>query len=154
MRYTAPSQAFFRFDESSFPPSSTVPTRYAGRCASAIAWLKQRSGNVLFPVRTGKAYATWGGGGQCGSDLEVLASGSGKSCGCLKISQLSRSTTVARDGSLIVPQQDTPSCAYDLYPKLLGSYLTFDRGGSREKAPRPSAARRATARAAAGTRWL
>jgi len=83
------------------------------------AWLQQRSGNALFAARSGKAYATWGAGGQCGSDLEVLASGSGKTCGCLHVPQLSRSTSVGRDGSLIVPHQNTSSCAYDLYPKLL-----------------------------------
>ncbi|MFL5392269.1 MAG: hypothetical protein ACJ79G_05470 [Myxococcales bacterium] len=83
------------------------------------AWLSQRSGNVLFAARQGRAYATWGGGGQCGADLEVLAAPSGKSCGCLKVPQLTHSASIGRDGSLIVPGQDQFSCAYDLYPKLL-----------------------------------
>jgi hypothetical protein len=81
------------------------------------AWLSQRSGNLLFAVRQGKAYATWGGGGQCGSDLEVLTN-TGKSCGCLKAPQLSRSASVGRDGSLIVPHQNVAVCSCDLYPKL------------------------------------
>ena len=80
-------------------------------------WLSQRSGNVLFAVRQGRAYATWGGGGQCGADLEVLAAPSGKSCGCLKVPQLGHLASVGRDGSLIVPQPGF--CTYDLYPKLL-----------------------------------
>ena len=81
-------------------------------------WLSQRSGNLLFAVRSGKAYATWGGSGQCGSDLEIVAN-TGKSCGCLKVPGLSRSASVGRDGSLIVPHQNVAVCAYDLYPKLL-----------------------------------
>jgi hypothetical protein len=83
------------------------------------AWLSQRSGNVLFAARQGRAYATWGGGGQCGADLEVLAAPSGKSCGCLKVPQLTHQASVGRDGSLIVPGQAPTTCAYDLYPKLL-----------------------------------
>ena len=82
------------------------------------AWLSPRSGNLLFAVRQGKAYATWGGGGRCGPDVEVLTN-SGKSCGCIKVSELSRSASVGRDGSLIVPHQNVAQCAYDLYPKLL-----------------------------------
>jgi hypothetical protein len=109
-------------------PTLLDPFTFVNRIEDGVAvagplpeWLRERSGNQLFPVRSGKAYATWGGGGQCGSDLEVLASGSGKSCGCLKISKLSRSASFARDGSLIVPHGDTPGlgCAYDLYSKLL-----------------------------------
>ncbi|MFL5426090.1 MAG: hypothetical protein ACJ783_13730, partial [Myxococcales bacterium] len=109
-------------------PTLLDPFTFVNRIEDGVAvagplpdWLQQRSGNQLFPVRSGKAYATWGGGGQCGSDLEVVASGSGKSCGCLKVPQLSRSTSFARDGSLIVPHLDTPGfgCAYDLYSKLL-----------------------------------
>jgi hypothetical protein len=96
------------------------------------AWLSQRSRNVLFAVRQGRAYATWGGGGQCGADLEILAAASGKSCGCLKVPQLTllasdpgdtaqHSASVGRDGSLIVPLQRVNDlhCHYDLYPKLL-----------------------------------
>jgi hypothetical protein len=91
----------------------------AGAAGPLPAWLQHRSGNVLFAVRSGKAYATWGGGGQCGSDLEVLASSSGKSCGCVKVPGLSRFASVGRDGSLMVPRQTTSNCAYDLYPKVL-----------------------------------
>jgi hypothetical protein len=81
-------------------------------------WLLERSGNIFFAVRQGRAYASWGGGGHCGSDVEVLAN-SGKSCGCIKVLELSRSASVGRDGSLIVPHQNVAVCAYDLYPKLL-----------------------------------
>jgi hypothetical protein len=102
------------------PPTFTNRIEDGAAAAGPLpAWLQQRSGNVLFAVRSGKAYATWGGGGQCGSDLEVLASGSGKSCGCVKVPELSRFASVGRDGSLMVPHQATSNCAYDLYPKLL-----------------------------------
>jgi hypothetical protein len=109
-----------------FAPRIGDPTTFTNRIEDGAAvagplpvWLQQRSGNVLFAVRSGKAYATWGGGGQCGSDLEVLASGSGKSCGCVKVPDLSRFASVGRDGSLMVPRQTLSNCAYDLYPKLL-----------------------------------
>ena len=81
-------------------------------------WLSQRAANVLFAVRQGRAYATWGGGGQCGTDLEILTN-TGTSCGCVKVPQLSRSASVGRDGSLIVPHQNVAACSYDLYPKVL-----------------------------------
>jgi hypothetical protein len=82
------------------------------------AWLQSRAGNQLYAVRSGKAYATWGSGGQCGSELELLSI-SGKSCGCVDVPELSRSSSVGRDGSLIVPHQNVAVCSYDLYPKLL-----------------------------------
>ena len=72
-------------------------------------------------VRSGKAYATWGAGGRCGGDLEILAASSGKSCGCVKVPKLTASASVGRDGSLMVPGRPAggPGCSYDLYPKLL-----------------------------------
>jgi len=84
-------------------------------------WLAVRAANQLYVVRAGQAYATWGSGsGQCGSDLEILASGSGKSCGCLKVPNLSASASVGRDGSLIVPTgAAAPGCSFDLYQHLL-----------------------------------
>jgi hypothetical protein len=83
------------------------------------AWLQPRAGNQLYAVRSGRAYATWGSGGQCGPDLELLAT-SGKSCGCVKVPGLSRSASVGRDGSLLVPGPTSSAhCTYDLYPKLL-----------------------------------
>jgi hypothetical protein len=83
------------------------------------AWLQSRAGNQLYVVRSGKAYATWGGGGQCGSQLELLAT-SGKSCGCVNVPGLTRSASVGRDGTLLVPgPSNIPTCTYDLYPKLL-----------------------------------
>jgi hypothetical protein len=109
-----------------FAPRVGDPPTFANRIEDGVAaaaplpaWLQQRSGNALFAVRSGKAYATWGGGGQCGSDLELLASSSGKSCGCVKVPALSRSASVGRDGSLMVPNQTPSNCAYDLYPKVL-----------------------------------
>ena len=101
------------------PPSSFVYRIEDGAevAGPLPAWLSQRSGNVLFAARQGRAYVTWGGGGQCGADLEVLAAPAGKSCGCMKVPQLTHSASVGRDGSLIVPGQGF--CSYDLYPKLL-----------------------------------
>jgi hypothetical protein len=81
-------------------------------------WLQQRASNLVYAVRSGMAYATWGGGGQCGSDLEVVAT-SGKSCGCLKVPNLGHLASIGRDSSLIVPGQSQLGCTYDLYPKLL-----------------------------------
>jgi len=83
-------------------------------------WLARRAANQLYVVRSGKAYATWGRGGQCGGDLEILAASSGKSCGCVKVPKLSASASVGRDGSLMVPgPAGGRGCSYDLYPKLL-----------------------------------
>jgi hypothetical protein len=102
------------------PPSSFVYRIEDGAevAGPLPAWLSQRAGNLLFAVRQGKAYATWGSGGQCGSELELLAA-SGKSCGCVNVPELSRSSSVGRDGSFIVPHQNVAVCSYDLYPKLL-----------------------------------
>jgi len=80
-------------------------------------WLQQRRLNALQVVRSGKAYASWGPAGQCGSGIEVLAT-SGRSCGCVAVPGLTTDASVARDGSLIVPRS-TEGCRYDLYPKLL-----------------------------------
>ncbi len=104
-----------------FVANPTFTFRIADGSTSAgplPAWLQQRASNPVYAVRSGRAYATWGSGGQCGSDLEVLAT-SGKSCGCLKVPGLSRLASIGRDASLIVPAPDQPGCTYDLYPKLL-----------------------------------
>ena len=54
-------------------------------------------------------------------DLEILAASSGKSCGCVKVPDLTAATSVGRDGSLIVPGRGAigSGCSYDLYTKLL-----------------------------------
>jgi hypothetical protein len=98
----------YRFEDGTTTPSS-VPD-----------WLAFRSENVFFPVRSGRGYATWGLGGYCGRDLEVLTR-SGDYCGCLRVPNLSRlGTTVGRDGSLIVGRgiEQFGTCRYDLYPQL------------------------------------
>jgi hypothetical protein len=84
-------------------------------------WLQDRGGNALFVIRNGAAYASWGSAGECGSKLEVVASASGKSCGCLDVPNLGATSSVGRDGSLIVPkpEPDANGCQYDLYPQLL-----------------------------------
>jgi hypothetical protein len=105
----------------SSPPESFVSRIEDGATVAGPLpdWLAARASNRLYAVRSGKAYATWGSGGACGGDLEILAP-SGKSCGCVKVPDLSASASVGRDGSLIVPRPDTaPGCSYDLYPKLL-----------------------------------
>jgi len=106
---------------------SAAATRFVSRiedgaavAASLPDWLAPRAGNQLYAARSGKAYATWGGGGQCGADLEILAAPSGKSCGCVQVANLSATASVGRDGSLIVPRPNGgPGCSYDLYPKIL-----------------------------------
>jgi len=103
------------------PPSRFVSRIEDGAEATGPLppWLFQRATNALFVVRQGRGYAMWGGaGGQCGQDLEVLTT-TGKSCGCLKVPGLSISSTIGRDGSLIVPHQNVAVCSYDLHPKLL-----------------------------------
>jgi hypothetical protein len=103
-------------------PASSFVSRIedGGTAAGPLPeWLAPRAPNQLYVVRSGKAYATWGSGGQCGGDLEILAT-SGKSCGCVKVPNLSASASVGRDGSLIVPHPPgTPGCSYDLYQHLL-----------------------------------
>ncbi len=83
-------------------------------------WLQARATNKLYVVRGGRAYATWGSGGQCGGALEILAI-SGKSCGCASVPEFYFYSSVGRDGSLIVPAARTPAprCGYALYPQLL-----------------------------------
>src|SRR5205085_7532420 len=85
----APSFFVNRIDDGATAPGPLPP------------WLQQRSRNVLFAVRQGRAYATWGPDStSCRrSDVEVLASASGKSCGCLTVSALSPATSMGRDGS-------------------------------------------------------
>ena len=54
------------------------------------------------------------GNGSVSSDLEILAV-SGKSCGCVKVPNLTASASVGRDGSLLVPSPGGgPGCSYDL----------------------------------------
>jgi hypothetical protein len=81
------------------------------------AWLQQRSGNQFFVVRSGKAYASWGTEGPCPGKLEVLVASSGKSCGCVSVPGLLRTSSIGRDGSLITVPGG--SCLYNLYPQLL-----------------------------------
>jgi hypothetical protein len=82
-------------------------------------WLRQRSLNPFYAIRGGKAYATWGAGGQCSSDaVEVIAT-SGKSCGCMSVPDFRSVASIGRDSSLIVPGAlSGPGCTYQLYPKL------------------------------------
>jgi hypothetical protein len=92
--------------------------------AALPQWLEARSGNRLFLARHGKAYASWGAGGICSGDLELL-SATGRSCGCLMIPvlgnyDLRRHASVGRDGSFILPFAESPRvCKYALYPQLL-----------------------------------
>jgi hypothetical protein len=51
-------------------------------------------------------------GGTC-SGVEVLSK-NGKSCGCLAVPGVSATTSIGRDGSLIVPRVDS----YELYPLI------------------------------------
>jgi Divergent InlB B-repeat domain len=81
-------------------------------------WLQQRSSNTFQGIRSGKAYATWGSGGQCNGDIEVVAT-SGKSCGCVRVPDFRSRASIGRDSSLIVPGPlSGPGCTYQLYPKL------------------------------------
>jgi len=60
------------------------------------------------------------GKGEEAKGLAILASSSGKSCGCVKVPNLSASASVGRDGSLIVPTNTAaPGCNFDLYQHLL-----------------------------------
>jgi hypothetical protein len=87
----------------------------------APEWLKERTGNSLFVIRNGAAYASWGVAGHCDSGLEVIAAGTGQSCGCLGVPNLGNKASIGRDGSLIVPRPEPSAnkCQYDLYPQLL-----------------------------------
>jgi hypothetical protein len=82
-------------------------------------WLAARGNGPFYVVRGGRGYVSWGGEGQCGLRLEVLAA-SGESCGCVAVPSLSDLTSVGRDGSLIVPRaaMNFGTCQYDLYPQL------------------------------------
>jgi hypothetical protein len=74
------------------------------------SWLQARaSASWLYPIRHGAGYAM---GGTC-SGVEVLSK-NGKSCGCLAVPGVSATTSIGRDGSLIVPRVDS----YELYPLL------------------------------------
>ena len=106
-------------ESSSFEGNPTFRSRIeeGGTVAGPLPdWLQERASNALFAIRAGKAYATWGTGGQCRSDLEVLST-SGKSCGCMKVPDLSPAASIGRDNSLMVPQT-RPGCSYALYRKL------------------------------------
>lgn len=105
-----------------FPKGPWVARFEDGKTAASPApdWLAQHGGNALFVIRGGRAYATWGSAGACGSGLEVVAV-SGKSCGCLAVPNLRDPASVGRDGSFIVPRPEPSAnkCQYDLYPQLL-----------------------------------
>jgi hypothetical protein len=80
------------------------------RPSALPGWLATRSRAAwLFPVRNGKGYAM---SGTCGG-IAVLAK-TGQSCGCLPVPGLSTTTSIGRDGSLVVPLGDH----YELYPLL------------------------------------
>ncbi|MGZ6125226.1 MAG: hypothetical protein ACXWLR_09725, partial [Myxococcales bacterium] len=94
-----------------------------GRTATSALpdWMAERPNHVWYVIRNGAAYAAFGAAGTCAADsLEVLAA-SGKSCGCLQVPQISGTSSVGRDGSLIVPRHavNFGTCQYDLYPQLL-----------------------------------
>jgi hypothetical protein len=107
-----------------------IESRYQARFEDGRAepsglpdWLSQRSTNPVFVVRGGKGYASWGRGGSCGGQLEVLAA-SGRSCGCIPVPHLGLGGTIGRDGSLMVNwtelhRSGPGTCKYDLYPQLL-----------------------------------
>jgi len=81
-------------------------------------WLQQRAANQFFAIRAGRAYATWGAGGKCDGNVEVVAA-SGKSCGCVNVPDFRSVASIGRDSSLIVPGAlSGPGCTYKLYPKL------------------------------------
>jgi hypothetical protein len=103
-----------------FQGNATLRYRIEDGAATAgplPGWLQERATNALFAIRAGKAYATWGSGGQCGLDLEVLST-SGKSCGCLKVPDLGPLASIGRDNSLMVPRSKQAGCSYALYPKV------------------------------------
>ena len=78
-------------------------------------WLQQRTLNTFYAVRNGTAYATWNRDGA--SCVEVLATSTGKSCGCVEVRVPARAA-IGRDGSLMVPG-GTTQCVWSLYPQLL-----------------------------------
>ena len=90
-------------------------------------WLdeRERNGDRLAVIRSGRGYASWGAKSMCGPSLEILTA-AGVSCGCVDIPGLTPSApsespaSIGRDGSLIVPRMPEASrCTYDLYPQLL-----------------------------------
>jgi hypothetical protein len=93
----------------------------ATTAGAAPAWLTQRAGDVFWPIRNGKGYAMMGSSACGAGAVEILASSTAKSCGCLKIPNARNTTTVGRDGSLIVPGgvENFGTCHYALYPQLL-----------------------------------
>ena len=76
------------------------------------AWLALRATNQLAIARSGRGYASWGTTGLCeASQMEILTI-SGNSCGCVTVPDLSATTTVGRDGSVIAPEGTSPpQCA-------------------------------------------
>ena len=114
-----------RFQSSKYPfPMGPWQARLEdakGEASPVPDWLKDRPGNSLFVIRNGAAYASWGVAGHCDSNLEVVAAGTGKSCGCLEVPNLGKTSSVGRDGSLIVarPEPSVNKCQYDLYPQFL-----------------------------------
>lgn len=83
----------------------------------APAWLRARPHARFNLVEGGRAYAVNDAAGQC-AGLEIVASSSGKSCGCVALGKNGR-TTVGRDGSVMVPEDIGNGCRYLLYPQLL-----------------------------------
>ena len=83
-------------------------------------WLQSRAQNGLALVRDGKAYASWGPQGSCAGSVEIIAASTGKSCGCVAVSNLPVMSWVGRDGSLMAPRSAAAGqCSWTAYPQLL-----------------------------------
>lgn len=93
--------------------------RAQARVEPPPAWLGERPGVELFPIRGGAGYAA-ARSAECGDALELLTAG-GESCGCVSGPGVGPATTVGRDGTLLVPHPpaDTARCEYTAYPQLL-----------------------------------
>jgi hypothetical protein len=85
----------------------------------APAWLRERPGARIAPIRAGRGYAA-AASPRCAGGLEILTT-SGGSCGCVEGPDLGPNTRVGPDGSLMVPRPEPVEnrCVYRLYPALL-----------------------------------
>jgi len=106
--------------------ASSVDVQWSYRIADgatattpAPGWITERAGSEFWPIRSGRGYAV-AGGVACGPGVLEIVTAEGESCGCMPIPAAGRSTSVGRDGSLIVPagKVNTTTCRFDLYPHL------------------------------------
>jgi len=83
------------------------------------AWISQRAGSDLFPIRGFTGYGAIPPGPNCAGTVELLGL-DGTSCGCLQGAVATYPPPrLGRDGTLFIGAGDRMTCTFNVYPQLL-----------------------------------